>query len=331
MKKIGLALGSGGARGWAHIGVIEALEEAGIPIDCVAGTSMGAVVGGTYVAGQLKALKDVALRLDWKQALYYFLEITFPRSGLIDGTKIVALLREHISKARIEDLPIPFATVAADIMSGKEVVLRKGDMVEAIRASASIPGMFTPVLRGGAVLADGGLLNPVPVDVARDLGAEFVIAVDLNCGAFDIKVKPAPPAPRKKRSPAKGIQGQILAMLDERLREFDASVLTPARKWILGEGVPNVFDVIGNSLRIMEAQVAEIRLKVDQPDILVRPAVGQFNFMEFHRAEEAIRAGYEATREQLKPWLREGRLPAGPGRRRFSNVWTSPPWRKMFR
>lgn len=306
MTKIGLALGSGGARGWAHIGVVDALEEAGIPVQCVAGTSMGALVGGAFASGHIRPLKEVALRLDWKQAIYYFLEVTFPRSGLIDGLKIAAFVRQHVGKTKVEFLPIPFATVATNILTGQEVVISEGDMIDAIRASISIPGIFTPVSRGGAILVDGGLVDPVPVGVARGLGADFVIAVDLNCGAVGDRVRSRARGPdhetvaRKKtdRKPIHKWQ-DLLQNIGARIDEFDFSMLTPARKWMSRDDRPNVFDVLGNSIRIMETQITDVRLKLEPPDILIRPAVGHLSFMEFHRADEIIRAGYVATQERI--------------------------------
>ncbi len=305
MKKVGLALGGGGARGWAHIGVIEALEEAGVRVSYVAGASMGALVGGAYAAGKLPLLREFALQLDWKQVLYYFLEVNFPRSGLIDGTRIAAFVRQQVSRSNIESLPLPFATVATDVMTGREVVMKKGDLIEAIRASISIPGIFTPVNREGAVLVDGGLVNPVPVSVAREMGADFVIAVDLNQGALGRprrpKARAARPAAQRLESARRraAASNPLLKRIDDKIRQFDVTMLKPARKWLSREDLPNVFDVLGNSLRIMEAQIAETRLKIDRPDILIRPPVGRFNFMEFHRADEAIRAGYVAAKEQL--------------------------------
>jgi NTE family protein len=307
LKKVGLALGSGGARGWAHIGVIEALEEAGVTVSCVAGASMGSLVGGAYAAGKLPVLREFALHLDWKQVLYYFLEVNrFPRSGLIDGTKIAAFVRQQVSRSSIESLPLPFAAVSTDVMTGREVVMKKGDLIEAIRASFSIPGIFTPVSREGAVLVDGGLVNPVPVSVARELGADYVIAVDLNQGALARKPRPraaaaARPAAQRLESVRRraAASNPLLKRIDDKIRQFDVTMLKPARKWLQREDMPSVFDVLGNSLRIMEAQIAETRLKIDRPDLLIRPSVGGFNFMEFHRADEAIRAGYLATKEQL--------------------------------
>jgi NTE family protein len=295
LKKIGLALGGGGARGWAHLGVIEALEEAGIEVDVVAGTSMGALVGGAFASGHAAMLREFALQLDWKQVAYYFLEVNFPRSGLIDGTKIAAFVRKNIGRSNMESLPVPFATVSTDVLTGKEVVTRRGDLIDAIRASIAIPGIFTPVCRDGLVLVDGGLVNPVPVSVARDLGADFVIAVDLNRGALARKPRPQPRADAAERA----VSNPLLKRIDNKMRQFDAAMLKSARKWLLREDMPNIFDVLGNSLRIIEAQIADTRLKIDPPDLLIRPSVGNLNFMEFHRASEVIRAGTLAAKEAL--------------------------------
>lgn len=326
MKKIGLALGSGGARGWAHIGVIQALEEAGIPVHCVAGASMGALVGGAYASGKVHVLREVALRLDWRQVLYHFLEFTFPRSGLIDGAKIVRFVRAQVAKSDIETLPMPFAAVATDLATGREVVIRKGDLIDAIRASIAIPGIFTPVIRDGEVLVDGGLVDPVPVSVARQMGADFVIAVDLNRGAFDRRPKARAPAPAAKPVPLSPVQNRFLQALDEKFRQFDVSVLAPARKWVAARSdLPNVFDVLGNSIRIVEAQIAEARLKEDRPEVLIRPAVGRMNFMEFHRADEVIRAGYAAAFAQMdaiRALARRSNFPdLGKKMREFSRGW----------
>jgi NTE family protein len=183
--------------------------------------------------------------------------------------------------------------------------MKKGDLIEAIRASISIPGIFTPVNREGAVLVDGGLVNPVPVSVAREMGADFVIAVDLNQGALGRPPRPKARAARPAAGRLESVRRRaaasnpLLKRIDDRIRQFDITMLKPARKWLSREDLPNIFDVMGNSLRIMEAQIAETRLKIDRPDILIRPAVGRFNFMEFQRADEAIHAGYVAAKEQL--------------------------------
>jgi len=173
-KKIGLALGSGSARGLAHIGVIKALDEAGIRVDYIAGTSAGAVVGAVYASGRINSLENVVLQLDWKKIVYFF-DVVFPKSGLIDGNKITDFIRNHVDEKNIEDLPLPFCAVSTDLATGNEVAIQEGDLIEAVRASISIPGIFTPVKKNDITLVDGGLVNPVPVSVVREMGAGFVI------------------------------------------------------------------------------------------------------------------------------------------------------------
>ena len=180
--KMGLALGSGAARGMAHIGVLRALDDAGVKPDIVVGASIGSLVGGVYAAGKIDELTDIALGLNWRRAANYFMEVSFPRSGLIAGNKVTEFLAEIVGKREIADLPVTCRAVATEIMSGREVVIEDGDLVAAIRASIAVPGIFTPARRNGNLLVDGGLVNPVPVSVCRALGAERVIAVDLNHG-----------------------------------------------------------------------------------------------------------------------------------------------------
>jgi NTE family protein len=176
---IGLALGSGSARGLAHLGVIRAIEDAGIEVGFIAGSSMGALIGAIHAAGKLDELEASFQGFDWKKTASFF-DVVLPKSGLLDGARISELVRAHIHADTIEALPIPFAAVATDIVSGEEVVIRSGDVIEAVRASISVPGIFTPVRSNGHILVDGGITNPVPVSAARAMGAGIVIAVDLN-------------------------------------------------------------------------------------------------------------------------------------------------------
>jgi NTE family protein len=185
LRKIGLALGSGSARGWSHIGVIRGLQEANIAIDIVCGSSIGALVGGAFAAGKLDEAEKIIRGLAWSDVLG-FMEVPIPRSGIINSEKIAEYLRERLGDPNIEDLPIPFAAVATDLTSGQEVWIRQGSLIEAIRASLSMPGMFTPCFRDGRLLVDGGLINPVPVSLCRSLGANTVIAVNPNT---DIKIQ----------------------------------------------------------------------------------------------------------------------------------------------
>ncbi len=179
MKTVGLVLGSGGARGLAHIGVIRALEEANIKVDCIAGASIGALVGAIYAANELDDFEAFVCALDWRAIVTYF-DIVFPRSGLLEGDRIYELLSEHLKAIAIEDTDIRFCCVATDLVTSQEVRLQSGPMVDAVRASISIPGVFTPFTKADQCLGDGGIVNPVPVDVMRDMGADVVIAVNLN-------------------------------------------------------------------------------------------------------------------------------------------------------
>jgi len=305
-KKIGLALGSGSARGWSHIGVIRALGEAGIEIKCVAGTSIGSLVGAAFVLNKIDVLKDFALQLDWKQ-IVSFLDVTFPKSGLIDGKKITDYFRSHVRKMKIEELPLPYCAVATDLATGREVVLRAGDLIEAIRASISVPGIFTPVKKNDSFLIDGGLVNPVPVSAARDMGADYVIAVDLNNdmvakrssnGIGSVALSPeytVDQPPRKK--------WRIAQHLNKRRSEFNSPALSQVRQWIHRDPTPNIFEVLTTSINIMEAQITGIRLAADPPDLLIQPRLGHIRFLEFHRAQEAIDEGYrEATTQLTEKW-----------------------------
>lgn len=181
MKKLGLALGGGGARGLAHIGVIKALKELNVPIHYVTGTSIGAIIGGAFAAGIMEKAEKWVSAPNWKKLPKLFLDLHLSKKALIRGDKIEKFFREMIPAKSFEELDLPFAAVATDLMTGEEVVIRDGDVHMAIRASMSIPGVFCPLERNGKVLVDGGLVNPLPIEVCRDLGADKVIAVDLNC------------------------------------------------------------------------------------------------------------------------------------------------------
>ena len=178
--KVGLALGGGGARGFAHLGVIKALRELEVPIHCVAGTSIGAIAGGVLAAGTLDRALEWAAEPNWKKLPKLFLDPHLSLKALFGGRRIEKLLRQMVPAATFEELSLPFAAVATDLMSGEEVAMRRGDVQSAMRASMAVPGLFCPVARDGRVLVDGGMVNPVPVSVCRQLGADKVIAVDLN-------------------------------------------------------------------------------------------------------------------------------------------------------
>ena len=285
--------------------MIKALREAGIHIDYVAGTSIGAVVGSVYASGRIATLEDVALQLDWKKVVN-LLDIVFPKSGIIDGNKITEFIREQVKTKTIEELPLPFAAVSTDLATGREVVIREGDIIEAVRASASVPGVFRPISRAGMFLLDGGLVNPVPVSVVREMGADFVIAVDLNHDiiskkSYDRSVAPDPvphtPEMENGQSPIKRIR--VLRALNAKFKSIDFSSFSNITQRMPKNSMPNIFEVLLTSINIMETQITAARLKTDPPDILIQPALGHIKFLEFNRAEEAIAEGYREAKSKL--------------------------------
>jgi NTE family protein len=294
---VGLALGSGSARGWAHIGVIRALTEAGIHVDYIAGTSIGSLVGAVYASGGIGTLEDVVLQFDWKQ-IAYFLDVVLPKSGLIDGKRVSAFIRSHVKGINIEELPIPFCAVATDLGTGNEVILKQGDIIEAVRASISVPGIFTPVKKNGTILVDGGLVNPVPVSVARQMGADFVIAVDLNhniVGRKESKIS-TPDSNFELLEKKNGLlsvqRSKILETLNKKIEAVDFPALAQIRQWAAREPLPNIFEVLGTSSSIMETQITTTRLQTDPPDFLIQPDLGHIKFLEYNRAQETIAEGY---------------------------------------
>ncbi len=298
--RIGLALGSGSARGLAHLGVLRAVAEAGLTVDCIAGSSIGALVGAVAAAGQLDALEATFQTFDWRKTLSFF-DVVLPRSGLIDGAKVGELVRAHVPTARIEDLPTPFAAVATDIVSGAEIVIRSGDVIDAVRASISVPGIFTPLRTDGRILVDGGMSNPVPVSVARDMGADVVIAVDLNHDIVAGKnFRPDTPVPAPRWV---GGFRQTMAELKDALLARGAPAQAQFARWAAsGERLPNIFEVLLASINVMETRITSARLDLERPELLIRPPLGHVRFLEFGRADEIIRIGYEAATQALAGW-----------------------------
>ncbi len=308
--KIGLALGSGAARGWAHIGVIRALEEAGVQVDYIAGTSVGALVGAVYADGKLKQFEDYVLTLTWKKLLEFF-DISFSRSGIIDGRKIAEFLREQSQDAQIENLAIPYSAVSTDIITGREIVFNSGSVIDAVRASISIPGMFTPVKMDDAVLVDGALLNPLPVSVVREMGSDFVIAVDINHGTEAISEikklrKKAKQAELDGSAEVESDEGTKKSTLEKRAESvgrriagIDHAARSRIKNLIARGSIPNIFEIILASYNILEVQITETRLITEPADVLIRPKLAHIDLLEFDRAEEAVDEGYRAAMEQM--------------------------------
>jgi len=299
--KIGLALGSGGARGWAHLGVLQRLNEMGIRVHCVAGTSIGSIVAALYASDSLETMRDLATHLDWKRVAQLFLEVNFQRSGLLSGKNFMHLLKDVIPVHTVSGLSVPFAAVATDLLTEKQVVLDSGNLFDAIRASIAIPGIFTPMRLQGRNLVDGGLVNPLPVSVCRAMGADFVIAVDINLRAAPHKRKPA------RNTPSLPKQSERVERLVDQVSKLMPKLQTPMKeavnRWYApqkNEAAPlSIFDVLTRSFRLIENQITRSELTLNPPDILIQPAVGDIMTLEFQRGPEAIAAGREAIDEVL--------------------------------
>lgn len=290
--KIGLALGSGSARGWSHIGIIRVLEEAGIVPDVVCGTSIGALVGAAYADDQLEPLESWVRGLTW-QSVMGLLDFTI-NGGLIHGEKLFSFLRSHFSDRDIASLPKTFAAVATELVTGREVWLREGSVIDAVRASAALPGLFKPSQLDGRLVVDGALVNPVPVSLCRAMGADIVIAVDLNSDLigrhFDLGQEPEVPEP----------PSALATVLDKLPLGLGRLKSGPATSTVM----PSIFDVLSISLNIMQVRITRSRLAGEPADVLIRPRLANFALMDYHRAAQAIEEGERAANQAL-PELQE--------------------------
>lgn len=337
--KIGIALGAGVARGWTHIGVLKALTRAGIDADIVAGTSIGALVGGCHVAGKLDPLEEFARSLTRRRMLS-LLDFRFRSSGLIGDAKLAELMRDHLSDIVIENMGKRFVSVATELTTGHELWLHHGNLIQAIRASYALPGVFAPIAVDGRWLIDGALVNPVPVSVARALGARVVIAVNLNNDPFD-------PAARRRAHEAAfpgyirasapiSPEDAILRELEEQIEEeeeeeeeaeIETEMLEGAASPAVAERIrkslrnlrwkrspeqelmrrviggkrrePGIASVMLASLNIVQDRLARMRMAGDPPDIMIAPMVGHLSLLDFDHADELIRLGEEAAEEAI--------------------------------
>lgn len=281
-RRVGLALGGGAARGWAHVGVIRALEEAGIRPDLICGTSAGALVGAAYAAGELDRFEQWLLAMRIKDVIG-FLDPSFG-GGLLKGERVMEFIRANFVDQPIEKLGLPFAAVATALGSGNEVWLRSGSTVQAVRASIALPAFLTPVRRDGEVLVDGGLVNPVPVSLARAMGADIVIAVDLNSG----RSRGRTPHPEEADEPD-SVLGTWIGRMQEKLGALIPVPQDPKHQ------LPSMQAVMFSSIDIMQDRITRCRLAAEPPDVLVAPRLGHLHLFDFHRAEEAIAEGRRAV------------------------------------
>ncbi len=337
--KIGIALGSGVARGWAHIGVLRVLSDAGIQLDIVSGTSIGALVGGCHVAHQLDPLEEFARSLT-RRRLFSLVDFRFRASGLVGDSKLEAILYKYLGGLQLEDMERTFVAVATELSTGHEVWLREGSLVQAIRASYSLPGVLAPVAIDNRWLIDGAVVNPVPVSVVRALGARLVIAVNLNADPFDPSTRRNltdgetpfyfPNAPENRVEPE--VEEEIATLIEEgsisEPKTEDADdhsvfmdgikstlnkIRSPHRapeheivKRAIGtkQRGPGFASVLLASLNIVQDRLARARLASDPPDIVITPKIGHLTLMEFDRADELIKRGEEAAEEAL-PAIRD--------------------------
>ncbi len=290
---IGLALGGGAARGWAHIGILKVLDRAGIRPGIVVGTSIGAVVGGCWAGGKLAELEEFALSLT-RRRVFGLMDITLQGSGLIGGSRLKSRIEESFGDVLIEDLPVRFAAVATELRNGHEVWLTRGRLGDAMRASYALPGVFVPVKLGGRWLTDGALVNPVPISTARALGADLVIGVNLHSDVFgrssvihdhgtgDGDRPGEPTRERRFLDPMRNAASRVR-------RPFGAGAAD----------APGIATVMMDAFNITQDRIARSRLAGDPPDVMLSPKLGKMGLAEFHRAAEAIACGELAAERAL--------------------------------
>lgn len=290
--RIGLALGGGAARGWAHIGILRTLNKAGIKPDVVAGTSMGALAGGAWAANRLDELEDFARSMT-KRRMFGFLDWRIGGAGLISGGRLANILSLNFGETNIEDLPLRYAAIATELSSGHEIWLTKGNLIQSMRASYALPGIFSPIKIGGRWLVDGALVNPIPVSAARALGARVVIAVNLHSDVFGkgtviqnngSEEPAAVPVPAPQEKP-RGVLRRMLGM--------------KARASQPDDGPRGISRVMMHAFNITQDRISRSRLAGDPPDLMISPKLNNVGLFEFYRAEESIRAGEEAAERAL--------------------------------
>lgn len=296
--KVGLVLGSGASRGWAHIGVIEALEEAQIDISMIVGVSAGAFIGAAYAGGGLEKVRAFALDMDWKGVLAH-LDLAFPRSGFMEGKKVAELIKLYTNASSFEDLNIPLSMIATDMHTAEQVILDKGNLTDALRASMGVPGVMTPVHYEGRWLVDGGVVNPLPINVCRDLGADIVVAVDINSERISKRPRKQSASQMEKNiERAEKTRLEIVGSWVEKYGSVGKNMRTRIDKWFSSdEPTPHIFDVLVSSLNIMQKKIEEMNLKASPPDFLIQPQLGDMSFFDFDQAEHAIDEGYQQTLE----------------------------------
>jgi NTE family protein len=282
------------------MGVFQGLTSLGIEPDIVAGSSIGALVGAAYAADEIDRLEEWALALDWKGILKY-LDPTLLGGGLIEGEKLSELVGQYVQDLSFEELPRRLGVVATELDTGREIWIQQGPVIEAVRASIGLPGLFTPMKRDGSWLVDGGLTNPVPVSLCRAMGADIVIAVNLNgdiLGRHFRSQKAAEPADEVKA------KSDLLNRFAEQLKSSFKEQREELFSRLFGRNLesPGLYEVLASSINVMQDRITRSRMAGDPPDIIITPRLSRFGLLEFDRAEEAIAEGRAAV-ERMKPAL----------------------------
>jgi NTE family protein len=297
--RLGLALGSGSARGWAHIGILRALEERGLRPDVVTGASVGALVGAACAAGRLADLEEWVCKLTQRD-VWRLVDTTFRSGGVMTGNRLMEAIAAHIGDAPIETLPMRFGAVATDLYTGEEIWLREGPFMTAVRASSGLPGLFSPTWHEGRWLIDGGVVNPVPVSLCRALGADVVIAVDLRRSVTQVAMRALEQSARNNAAPEQEASTEGTAILQKWAGLVDGLVETFRSR----RSEPGLFEVMTSAVNIMQDRITRSRLAIDPADLVLRPDLARFQLMDFHRGREAIdigRALVDEVASQLEP------------------------------
>jgi len=288
--KVGLALGSGSSRGWAHIGIIRALSEIGIDPDIICGCSIGSVVGASYLAGNMDLLEQEVCSFTQKKLIKFF-EFNFSLRGFVDCARLQTFFTKYICEenTRFNDLSRKFATVSTDLETGREIWFTEGQVLHSVWASISLPGLFPPVRSQDRWLVDGGLVNPVPVSVCRALGADMVIAVNLNA---DIVSRHS----IRRKGAEKGENSAIFSTIKKSMKNHSGLFF---KKTDAKDSPPNLLDAISCSMNITKDRMTRSRMAGEPPNIILSPKLSNIGLLEFHRAKEAIQEGKDCVKRIL--------------------------------
>ncbi len=308
--RIGIALGSGSARGWAHIGVLRGLEEIGLRPDLVAGTSCGAIVGAVYASGHLRIFERWVRRLTRREVVSLLDLAVGGGGGFFEGRRLVNLFVASFGNLHFDQLRRPLGVVATDLYSGREHWLREGSVVEAIRASMALPGLFTPSCQQGQWFVDGGLVNPVPVSLCHAMGADAIIAVNLNGDLIGRHLQPdlvrafsVPDPVAPTTGGAEEFEPGLFDRVSTQLRERAAILLGQFRTGSSVSG-PGLFEVMTTAINIMQDRITRSRMAGDPPDLLLSPRLSRIGLLEYARGAEAIEEGYKVVR-RMQPAIQD--------------------------